>query len=124
MGYRGKRQGHKRGKRKVRREIEIILRNANGVTDANKRKLTADDILDMIEDLVNKQEMMNDATEWVRPLPEEEEEEIEEITTPKPETTEKPRTIKTPETTRKLMTTEEPKSDRNTDSEHVDSFQL
>merc|ERR1711933_390222 len=84
--YRGKRKGNKRGKRKVRREIEIILRNTNGVTDGNKKKLTADDILDMIEDLVNKQEMMNDATGWVRPLPEEEEE-IEE-------TTEKPRTIK------------------------------
>merc|ERR1712176_606246 len=122
--YRGKRKGNKRGKRKVRREIEIILRNANGVTDGKRKKLTADDILDMIEDLVNKQEMMNDATEWVRPLPEEEEEEIEEITTPKLETTEKPRTIKTPETTRKLITTEEPETDRNTDSEHANSFQL
>ena len=127
--YRGKRKGNKRGKRKIRREIEIILRNANGVTDENKRKLTTDDILEMIEDLVNKQEMMNDATSWVRPLPEEEEEEeieIKETTTSQPKTTKKSRTTNMPETTPKSIITEESKADRNTDkdSEHADLFQF
>jgi len=125
--YRGKRKGNKRGNRKVRREIEVILRNANGITDGNKKKLTADDILDMIEDLVNKQEMMNDATEWVRPLPEEEEEEeIEEITTPKSDTIKPSRATETPETEPQTRTTDEPKTDRNTetDSEHANQFQF
>jgi len=72
-------KGDKRGRRKLRREIEVILRNANGVVDSNKRRLTTDDILDMIEELVNKDQFMaNDAINWpVAPVEVEEHESTE-----------------------------------------------
>jgi len=75
-------KGNKRGKRKLRREIEVILRNANGlVADSNKRKLKTDDILDMIEDLVNTDKsMVNDAINWTSSPLEIEEEKVESET--------------------------------------------
>ena len=77
-------KGSKRGGRKLRREIEVILRNANDVVDSNKRKLTTDDILDMIEDLVNnEQTMMNDAIPWTASPEEVEEQEPTESVPPR-----------------------------------------
>ena len=46
----------KRGRRRLRRDIETILRNSNGIVDSQNKRLSADAIFETIQGLVDSQE--------------------------------------------------------------------